>query len=170
MAKNRRTTRSSIGQASAKTGALVGAAGLGAVIEYFVLDREHAARRRHTARDRAVATMRRRSRDAVRRAKYMEGVAEGVAHKAVHAVPGVQREREVPDDVTLAQRVESSAFRRARVPKQHVSVNAENGVVYLRGQLDSEDQIDALVHSAHGVEGVKEVKNLLHIPDGNPAA
>jgi osmotically-inducible protein OsmY len=103
-----------------------------------------------------------RRRDAVRRAKYMEGVAEGVAHKAARTVHPV--EHEPPDDVTLSRKVESIAFREAGTPKGHVSVNAERGVVYLRGQLDTSEQIDALVSAAGAVEGVKGVKNLLHTP------
>ena len=112
-------------------------------------------------RDRAGAALRRRSRKAVRRAKYLEGVAEGVAYKAAHAVPGVSGHR-LPDDVALAQKVESIAFRKAGVPKGHVSVNADNAVIYLRGQLGSDDQIEELVRATQGVEGVNGVKNLLH--------
>jgi osmotically-inducible protein OsmY len=98
----------------------------------------------------------------VRHAKYLEGVAEGVAHKAVHAVPGIGGRKEPPDDVTLAQKVESIAFRKARVPKGQVSVNADNAVVYLRGQLESDGQIEDLVRATRAIEGVTGVKNLLH--------
>jgi osmotically-inducible protein OsmY len=142
--------------------ALLVAGGIGALAEYFFLDRQHGARRRHMVRDRTRAALRRRSRDAVRHAKYLEGVAEGVAHKAVHAVPGIGGRKEPPDDVTLAQKVESIAFRKARVPKGQVSVNADNAVVYLRGQLESDGQIEELVRATRAIEGVNEVKNLLH--------
>jgi osmotically-inducible protein OsmY len=134
-------------------------------LEFFVLDRQHARRRRHMVRDQVLATMRRRSRDAVRRAKYVEGKAEGIVFRTAHAVPSIRR-REAPDDVTLSQKVESCAFRKAHVPKQDVSVNAERGVIYLRGQLEREEQIDALVRSARRVDGVKGVKSLLHTPNG----
>jgi osmotically-inducible protein OsmY len=128
----------------------------------YLLDPGAGRRRRHIARDKAFSRMRRGSRDAVRHAKYMEGVAEGVAHRATQAVLHV--EHEMPDDVTLSRKVESIAFRQAGTPRGHVSVNAERGVVFLRGQLDSPDQIDALVTAAGAVEGVREVKNLLHTP------
>jgi osmotically-inducible protein OsmY len=150
------------GRASGTLAALLVAGGIGALAEYFFLDRQHAARRRHVLRDRTRAALRRRSRDAVRHAKYLEGVAEGVAHKAVHAVPGIGGRKEPPDDVTLAQKVESIAFRKARVPKGQVSVNADNSVVYLRGQLESDGQIEELVRATRAIEGVNEVKNLLH--------
>jgi BON domain len=146
---------------AATIGALLVACGVGALAEYF-FDRQHGARRRHMLRDRARAALRRRSRDAVRRAKYLEGVAEGLAHKAAHAVPGVSGDKEPPDDLALAQKVESIAFRKAGVPKGQVSVNADNAVVYLRGQLESDQQIGELVRATQAIEGVNGVKNLLH--------
>jgi BON domain len=138
--------------------------GLGALAEYFVFDRRHAARRRHMVRERGLAVLRRRSRDAVRRAKYLEGVAQGVAYKASHGVPGVGGRKAPPDDVTLAQKVESIAFREARVPKEHVNVNAENGVVSLRGRLERDEQITQLVRATEAIEGVRRVNNLLRTP------
>lgn len=132
----------------------------GAAAEYF-LDRESGRRRRHHARDRSLAVMRHRSREAVRRGKYLEGVAAGLAHRAAHTVP-VGKPKEEPDDATLAQKVESIALRAAHTPKGHVSINAERGVIYLRGRLDSTEQIHALVRATGGVEGVKGVKSLLH--------
>lgn len=144
--------------------ALLVAGGVGAVAEYFFLDRQHGGRRRRMVRARVRAGLRRRSRDAVRRARYLEGVAEGVAHKTAHAVPGVGGQKEPLDDVTLAQKVESVAFRQAGVPKGQVSVNAENAVIYLRGQLERDEQIAELVRAIHAIEGVKGVKNLLHTP------
>jgi osmotically-inducible protein OsmY len=138
------------------------AGGLGALAEYFFFDRQHGARRRHMVRDRTGAALRRRSRGAARRAKYLEGVAEGVAYKAAHAVPGVGGHKEPPDDVTLAQKVESIAFRKARVPKGQVSVNADKAVIYLRGHLESDEQIEELVRATRAIEGVNGVKNLLH--------
>jgi BON domain len=152
----------STGGPAATMAALLVAGGVGALAEYFFLDRQNGARRRHLVRDRTRAVLRRRSRDAARRAKYLEGVAEGVAYKAAHAVPGVGGQKEPPDDVTLAQKVESIAFRQAGVPKGQVSVNADNAVIYLRGRLESDAQIEELVRATHAIEGVNGVKNLLH--------
>jgi osmotically-inducible protein OsmY len=134
---------------------------VGATAEYL-LDPSAGKRRRHVTRDKALSRIRRRSHEAVRRAKYMEGVAEGVAHRAAQTVHPAHHEP--PDDVTLSRKVESVAFREAGTPKGHVSVNAERGVVFLRGQLDTSEEIDALVSAAGAVEGVKEVRNLLHTP------
>src|SRR6188472_2412701 len=125
--------------------AVLGAFGVGALADRFIFDRANARRRRHIARERGLAKLRRRSRAAVRRAKYMEGVAEGVAHRTAHAMPGVGSRKEPLDDLSLAQKVEGEAFRQAGVSKAHVSVNAEGGVVYLRGRLENDDQINGLV-------------------------
>jgi hypothetical protein len=152
----------STGGPAATMAALLVAGGVGALAEYFFLDRQNGARRRHIARGRTCAALRRRSRDAVRRAKYLEGVTEGVAYKAAHAVPGIGGHKDPPDDVTLAQKVESIAFRKAGVPKGQVNVNADNAVIYLRGQLESDGQIEELVRATRAIEGVNGVKNLLH--------
>jgi len=158
---DRRGPGGSTSRPAATMAALLAAGGVGALAEYF-FDRQHGARRRHIVRDRTRAALRRRSRDTVRRAKYLEGVAEGVAHKAARAVAGTGGHKEPPDDVTLAQKVESIAFRKAGVPKGHVSVNADNAVIYLRGQLESDTQIEELVRATRAIEGVNGVKNLLH--------
>jgi BON domain-containing protein len=147
-----------------RTAMLLAAFGLGALAEYFVLDHRHAARRRHAARERGLAVLRRRSRAAMRRAKYLEGIAQGVAYKTAHTMPGVRWHEGQPDDVTLAHKVESIAFRKARVPKERVNVNAANGVVSLRGRLERNEQITQLVRATEAIDGVRKVNNLLHAP------
>ncbi len=147
-----------------KVAVLVGVFVIGVLADRFIFDLRNARRRRHVAAERGAAGVRRGGRRAARRARYLEGVAEGYAHKAAHAVPGVGADKEPVDDTTLAQKVESEAFRHAGVSKAHVSVNAEEGVVYLRGRLESEDEIVALVKAARAVEGVKDVQSLLHTP------
>jgi hypothetical protein len=159
--RGRRTGR--VPRLGPRTTALFAAFTAGAVAEYFFFDRRHARRRRHMARERGVAVVRRRSRAAIQRARYVEGVAEGVAHRATHAVPG-RNTKAALDDVSLAQKVESVAFREAAVSKAHVSVNAEKGVVFLRGRLETEDEIQRLVRAAAAVDGVERVENLLHTP------
>jgi osmotically-inducible protein OsmY len=142
--------------------AVLGVFGLGALADRFVFDRQNARRRRHMARERNIAKLRRRARDTAKRARYLEGVAEGMAHKAAHAVPASNSHSEPADDLTLAQKVESEAFRHAGVSKAHVSVNAEDGTVFLRGRLDSDAEIDRLVKAASAIDGVERVENRLH--------
>jgi osmotically-inducible protein OsmY len=49
------------------------------------------------------------------------------------------------DDVTLTHKVESELFRDEHDAKGNVSVNAANGVVQLRGEVDRPGLIDELV-------------------------
>jgi osmotically-inducible protein OsmY len=69
-----------------------------------------------------------------------------------------------PDDVTLARKVESEIFRGPDVPKGQINVNVEDGVVYLRGELEQPDLIEDLGAQARKVQGVLAVENLLHVP------
>jgi hypothetical protein len=72
------------------------------------------------------------------------------------------------DDAELTHRVESVVFRDDDLPKGEVSINAENGTVFLRGQVDSPDTIVRFERAVRDVEGVDGVENLLHVP-GTPA-
>jgi osmotically-inducible protein OsmY len=69
-----------------------------------------------------------------------------------------------PDDVTLAHMVESELFRDEQVPKGQINVNAENGKVYLRGEVGQPELIRDLEERARNVHGVHDVENLLHLP------
>lgn len=145
------------------SGLLAGAAGA------FFFDPHGGRRRRHVARDKILSFLRRASRQAARKARYSEGVAEGMAHRAVEAAAQVTHNgQESPplNDATLAKKVESEIFRDREAPKGQVDVNAENGVVFLRGQVEDSDQIRALVEAASQVDGVTAVENLLHLPGG----
>jgi len=72
------------------------------------------------------------------------------------------------DDAELAHKVESVVFRDDALPKGEVSINAERGTVFLRGQVESPDIIVQLERAVRDVEGVDGVENLLHVP-GTPA-
>ena len=138
---------------------------LGALLEYF-LDRTAGRRRRHTARDRAISRIRRGERRAAMRARRTESHALGIARRTFNAARRGQREP--LDDVALAHKVESELYRRARVPKGQISINAEGGVVFLRGVLDRQEDIERIGAVARQIAGVSEVENLIHLP-GAPA-
>jgi osmotically-inducible protein OsmY len=72
------------------------------------------------------------------------------------------------DDTTLKAKVETELFRGEHEVKGAVDVNAQQGVVQLRGELPSRDLIDTLVERTRRIHGVKDVENLLHTP-GTPA-
>jgi osmotically-inducible protein OsmY len=68
------------------------------------------------------------------------------------------------DDVTLAHKVETELFRDADVPKGQINVNAQDGVVQLRGEIPDQEMIDDLVERTRNIQGVRDVENLLHPP------
>ena len=68
------------------------------------------------------------------------------------------------DDATLKDKVESELFRDEHEIKGAVNINAQEGVVQLRGELPSQDLIDALVERTRKIHGVSEVESLLHLP------
>ena len=90
------------------------------------------------------------------------GQAKGIAG----SVPGVGREpaEQRLNDPALARKVESEVFRDQQIPKDKLSLNVENGVAYLRGEVPDQDTMDELVGRARKVDGVKGVENLTHLP------
>ncbi len=130
---------------------------LGAALMFF-FDPQQGRRRRALAKDRAGAIVRRSWRRSGRAGRAVSAMTYGATQKVRHL-----REPEKDlDDVTLARKVESEVFRGADAPKGQVDVNAVDGVVYLRGEVESEETIRDLERATRNVSGVKGVENLLH--------
>jgi osmotically-inducible protein OsmY len=139
---------------------LFGLVGLGAGLTYF-FDPQQGRRRRAMARDRIAGFFRRRARAGERFGRSATAQAEGLVQKAKH----LQEEpKPQPDDVTLTRKVETEIFRDADVPKGQINVNAENGKIYLRGEVEQPELIKDLEQRARKVQGVQDVENLLHLP------
>jgi hypothetical protein len=136
---------------------------VGGAVAAFFFDPRSGRRRRHAARDRVLSRARRTERKAVVGARRAEWRLIGAGRRMVSA----RRPGEPPDDVTLAQKVASTLFRDPRVPKGRISINAEAGVVFLRGMVESET-IPDIEQAVRRVPGVRDVENLLH-PPGTPA-
>ena len=149
---------------SAPAAAAAGGLALGALLEYF-FDPDAGRRRRHVARDRALSRMRRGERRAVVRARRAEAHAVGIARQTLSAR---RRHPEPLDDVSLARKVESELYQRARLPKGQIVVNAEDGVVFLRGVMERQEDIERMEAAARRIAGVRGVENLVHAP-GTPA-
>jgi osmotically-inducible protein OsmY len=131
-----------------------------AALAYF-FDPQSGTRRRNMTRDRVLAFFRRTGTRAGRAGQAAKSQAHGVAQRAAHLKEGG---KEQADDTTLAQKVETEIFRNAEIPKGDINVNVEDGVVFLRGQVEDERLIAALGKSAGKVQGVRDVQNLLHTP------
>jgi osmotically-inducible protein OsmY len=130
-------------------------AAIGAALVYF-FDRENGRRRRKDAIKRTAKAF----RQAGRRGQGAVAQTRGLKQKATHLR---EREKPQPDDVTLARKVESEIFRGPDVPKGQINVNVEDGVVYLRGELEQPDLIEDLGAQARKIQGVLGVENLLHV-------
>lgn len=78
--------------------------------------------------------------------------------KAIHPV---ERPKEF-DDATLAHKVESQVLRGA--DKGRISVNAEDGIVVLRGEVDTAEQMNEIAEAVLRLPGVTGVENMLHFP------
>ena len=136
---------------------------LGAALAYL-FDPQSGRRRRAMLRDRSAATARRGASEAEQVGRAAAAEAYGVSQKAQH----LKEEPKEYDDVTLAQKVQSEIFRDADVPKGQINVNAEDGIVVLRGEVERPELMEELVERTRKVQGVRDVQNLLHLP-GTPA-
>jgi osmotically-inducible protein OsmY len=137
------------------------AAAVGGIAIAYFLDSSQGRRRRHTARDRARSLGRHGFRRARKFAHHATSDAYGLGQRFAHRLPGPMAEL---DDQTLVDKVESIVFRDRDVPKGEININAENGVVFLRGQVDRPELIQTLEERVRKVRGVRGVENLLHLP------
>jgi osmotically-inducible protein OsmY len=140
-----------------------GGVAMGALLEFF-LDKDRGRRRRKLLVDRARGMANRTIRRAARAERGLVSAGYGVAMKATHRR---ERPKPQPDDATLARKVETEIFRPADAPKATVNVNAEHGVVYLRGEVSRPEVIEELVEKARKVKGVRDVRSLLHLPQSD---
>ncbi len=69
------------------------------------------------------------------------------------------------NDPTLAAKVESELFVGLDIPSDRVKINAENGIIVLRGEVDRAEQIGRLERAAAKIPGVLGVRTLLHLPN-----
>lgn len=139
---------------------VLGLVGLGAALTYF-FDPQQGRGRRAQAQDRVAAFFRRRVRQGEQLGKAASAQAEGLVQKAKHLE---EEPKPQPDDVTLTRKVETEIFRDEEVPKGQINVNAENGKVFLRGEVEKPELIKDLEKRARKVQGVQDVENLLHLP------
>jgi hypothetical protein len=169
-ALRRRTDRSALEFASGRLSvppavpALLAGGGLGALLTYF-LDPRRGKGRRAKARDRAAGVARRGLRKGGTQLRRVASRAAGTAERVARHEPSWKKEL---DDAGLAAKVETVLFGNRSIPKGALNVNVEKGVVIIRGEVERSDQIQKIERAIHRIDGVGEVRNLLHTP-GSPA-
>ena len=131
-------------------------AGIGVLISLF-LDPQNGRLRRRRLRSRAAGLVRR----GMRTTRGVAADAAGLSRRAAHLR---EQPKPQPNDATLAAKVESEVLGHVDLHDTHVNVNAENGIVVLRGQVESQELIEELVKKVRKVQGVQGVENLLHLP------
>jgi len=136
--------------------------GAGALLALFA-DPASGKRRRAMARDKAGAYRRRSSRQVAAGGRSVRSGIQARKAQLAHRTP-VERDY---DDATLTDHVRSE-LGRDPLAHQGILVNAQKGVIQLRGQVGSEDDIEELVKRTEEINGVRAVENLLHVP-GAPA-
>jgi osmotically-inducible protein OsmY len=134
------------------------AAAMGGAAFMYFSDSQNGRRRRHVTRDRALSLARHGGRRGRKLVHHVSSDAKGYVERAKHARGGAEE----LDDATLVDKVESIVFRDRDVPKGQININAENGVVFLRGEVDSPELVTALEERVAKVRGVRGVKNLLN--------
>jgi hypothetical protein len=133
----------------------------GAALAYL-WDPELGKSRRARVKDQLAARARRTGRDVARKARYVGSTVEGKLERVARAggTPPA-------DDRTLVDKVKSEVLGRTAFAGHQVLVEAADGVVTLRGELDR-SLTNELEKAVRGVPGVREVTNLVH-PPGEPA-
>ncbi len=148
---------------------LVVGASLGALV-MFVFDPGQGRRRRALIRDKLAHMKNVMTRDmpgrVEKRGRFFRGVARGIVHETADALPF--NGHPIVDNETLVARVRSEVLRDDHIKAGEVLVDAYEGCVTLRGQLEHPDEIRQLVRETAHVEGVREVRNFLHLPGTPP--
>lgn len=144
-----------------RTGRILIATAAGAAAAYF-LDPQSGKRRRSVARDWLAARFRKAGRTVGRTGRGMGARGFGAWQSFRH-----REESQPENDATLAHKVESEVFAGLEVPSGHINVNAEQGVVVLRGMVERPEQIVEIERRVREVHGVRGVENLIHV-NGSP--
>lgn len=140
------------------TGFLGAAAG---ALAAFLLDPARGRARRARLADQAAAAARRAGR---RAGQAMHRVRSDAAGKLEAARASRAPDARPIDDAALTDRVQSTVFRDAALPKGTVNVNVERGIVVLRGEVPDDATRRRLVGQVEAVDGVWSVRDLLHLP------
>lgn len=151
--------------------------GAAAAAATYLFDPRSGAGRRARLRDQLMARMRDVRAEAERKERHVVNVAQGAAaemrsraseigERATSTTSVIQDAG--ADDALLHDRVLSEALGRPDVPKDRIVVNVEDGIVVLRGELDTQRQIDDVLERVGAVRGVRAIDSLLHV-HGTPA-
>lgn len=144
----------------------LGAGAAGAALAY-AFDPDRGKGRRAKARDMIAGRVRRTVRATEQKSRYLAGKASGIRHRAAEGIARDNGDSEYVDDVTLADKIRSQALG-GRWDAKRVIINVEDGVVALRGEVDTPDDIKRIERVVSEMPGVMGVESLLHIKGSEP--
>jgi osmotically-inducible protein OsmY len=131
------------------------AAGAGA--EYF-LDPDRGRTRRARFLDQSRHWVRRSSHIAGRRVRFVHNRARGRMYQARHEpTPPI-------DDYELVQKIRSEVLGRRAFRPLHLTIDAVDGVVHLRGTVPDPLEAATVTAAVADVDGVAKVESFLHSP------
>ncbi len=139
---------------------LVGAS----VAAAYLLDPSRGKSRRARLQQRVGGILRRGSDRASSKSQFLAGKARGLKERTTGSGKG----EAPPNDQTLAAKVQSEVLGGSTYPKEKVNVTVEDGIVTLRGEVDSADQAASLEQEVRKVSGVIDVRSFLHLPGEIP--
>jgi len=142
-----------------RTGLVAAAGAVGA----FLLDPARGRARRARLRDRSRSFLRREVHAAGRQASLQRGRVVGLAHRMRHRQPSLPE-----SDRVLLDKIRSEVLGRHPRIAHHINLDACDGRVTLRGEVDDLAEVDDVLAAMRRVPGVVEVTSLLHAP-GQPA-
>ena len=96
-------------------------------------------------------------------------LAAGMLTSAVLSLVACSRARP-QDDKTITEEIQSKLYRDTILKTRDISIIAQNGVVVLSGQVNSEDEKSSAERFAAAVGGVKQVINQLVVVGPSPGA
>jgi osmotically-inducible protein OsmY len=141
------------------TRTFVTGAATGAALAYL-FDPELGRTRRTKLSDMAAARIRRTRERMRREQRYRTGQVEGLLYRTTHQAPA----REMVEDATLKDRIESEVLTQIAFPGHAVNVTVVDGIVELRGEMRHPAEIEELRRRVAKVPGVSEVRTFLHLP------
>jgi osmotically-inducible protein OsmY len=135
------------------TGAFIGAA------LAYLFDPAAGKGRRARFRDQAGSELRRARWRGDKLRRHASNVIEG----KMHQLPGQGEPDRPMDDATIAQRIRSEVLGRPALDAREIIVDVNDGIAWLRGQLDDPEQIQSIVEETKEIPGVLDVENLIHL-------
>jgi osmotically-inducible protein OsmY len=135
-------------------------AGLAGAAAAYLFDPVSGRGRRTRLRDRTGAILRRGGTRVDKLSRHATNVMEG----ATHDLEGHPADRAM-DDVTVADRIRSEVLGQRELSTAGLVVNVEDGVAFLRGELDDPALVETVVDRTKSIAGVRSIENLIHLPD-----